>query len=305
MNNELKIEYYLLQLDRELRVLPISQKADIITEIKSHISAVLEKDPQRPLDTILADLGSPKVVAERYLASKGITPAPAPKTGSWLKWLAVGTVAFFGFIFLSGLATIWYLSPIIKVDGNNGRVVLLGGLIDVDKDIGKVKLGGIQIGDSLSESVNVKGEADLTGRHVTMIKIPFNTAKLEVHPAVGQLLTWDCKAPVNNAQLANVVAGILTLDLETLKMAKCVIGLPLGSASEFTGVNGHMEVEKPTDNLNISLTNGKVNIRPDPARRYDFDVTVKNGLQDFFPHSQAQGAVKVKVDVVNGLVKKD
>src|ERR1035437_3908034 len=103
MNKELRIEYYLLQLDRSLGALPVSQRAEIVTEIKSHIYASMEKDPNLGIEVILNGLGSAAQVAERYLAVKGIAPLAPSRGHRWLKGLAIVTVAIFAVIFFSGL----------------------------------------------------------------------------------------------------------------------------------------------------------------------------------------------------------
>ena len=56
MTNELKIEYYLSQLDRELHSLSVSQRAEIVTEIKSHIRDSMESANAKPVEQILQDL---------------------------------------------------------------------------------------------------------------------------------------------------------------------------------------------------------------------------------------------------------
>jgi hypothetical protein len=301
MNKDIKIEHYLLQLDRELQALPVSQRAEIITEIKSHIT---DAEAKSDVDTVLRDLGSPQAVAQRYLAAKGVSYAKPRRSGAWVKWLAIGTVAFFGLVFFAGMSAIWYFSPLVKVDEDKGRVVLLGGLIDVNEKIGKVKIGDMEVNGSLKDDVEVRGEKMLSG-NVKSLKIPFNTAKLDLAPATGRTITWDCRAASSASPEVAVAAGVMTLNLDNLNLAKCTVSIPLGISTFVTGVNGHMDVTKPGGNLEIVLDNGKVNIKPDPSKTYDFEVKVKNGLQDFFPRSNAKGALKVKVSVVNGLVKKE
>jgi hypothetical protein len=314
MDKELKIEHYLLQLDRELGALPVSQRAEIITEIKSHIRDSSDLDPQRDLDSILRDLGPAKAVAERYLIAKGVLNTANQHVrhggsgGSWFKWLAIGTVAFFAFIFLSGMAAIWYLSPLIKVDEARGRVTLFGGMIDVNKELGQVKVGNITVKDAFDDknTMQSEGVSELAGHHVKLVRIPFNTAKIEVQTGKSARLTWKCESAHNSAEpKVEITAGVATLNLDSLNLARCLISLPLGMLTEIRGVNGHMDIEKPTASLDIQLSNGKVNVTADPLSTYDFDVNVKNGLQDFFPRSASPDAVKVKISVTNGMVKKE
>lgn len=302
MTKEIKIEHYLLQLDQQLGGLPVSQRAEIITEIKSHIVDAEAKSGD--VDAVLRDLGDAGSVARKYLAAKGVAYAPARTSRKWVKRLAIGTVAFFALVFFAGMSAIWYFSPLVKVDEQRGRVVLLGGLIDVNEKIGKVKIGDMEVNGSLNDDVEVKGEEEITGA-VKTVKIPFNTAKLDLAPSSGTKITWDCRAASQAAPEVAVSAGVLTLNLDKLNIAKCTVSIPAGLFTEVRGVNGHMDVENPNGPLQITLDNGKVNIKPDPSKVYDFEVKVKNGLQDFFPRSNARDALKVKVNVVNGLVKKE
>lgn len=303
MNKEVRIEHYLLQLDRELQALPVSQRAEIITEIKSHIMESIDKDPSRSIDTILQDLGGPRTVAERYLSAKGVAYSQPRRTGRWVKWLAIGTVAFFAVIFISGIMMIWYLSPLIQVDKNGGRVTLLGGLIDVNEELGQVKIGDLVVNNALKDSVVVQGEETLDAA-VRLLKIPFNTAKLDLSVSSDNKVSWDCQVAAETAPEVAVQAGVMTLNLDKLSLAKCSVAIPESISTEVRGVNGHMDIDLAGE-LDLKLDNGKVNIHPDPRKVYDYQVKVKNGLQDFFPRSNDKEAVKVKVSVINGLVKKE
>jgi hypothetical protein len=308
MNNDLKIEYYLSQLDRELQAFSVSQRAEIVTEIKSHIHESMNREGAKPIDQILKDLGGPRQVAERYLVAKGMPLAPPRRSGKVFKWLAIGTVGFFALLFFGGIMAAIYLRPFVKVDGTNGEVKILGGLIDVNvkDDLGQVKIGEFTLSDKgIDGGAVIQGKEDISGKQVKIVRIPFNTAKLEIKYNTDSLLNWECKAPSGSGVAPETQAGVLTLNLDKLNLAKCSISLPAGIEVQFRGVNGHMDVEHPSENVDIELNNGKVQIHPDPAVAYDFDVKVKNGLQDFFPRSKDKNAVKVKVSVVNGLVKKE
>jgi hypothetical protein len=210
-----------------------------------------------------------------------------------VKWLAIGTVTFFGLILFAGMSAIWYFSPI------NGA----------SENASVVRLGGWTVGDFASthpanDTVVVRGEKEMLGS-VRALKIPFNTAKLDLAFAVGRKIAWDCRADSSKPPEVVVVAGVMTLNFDKLNLAKCTISIPLGISTQVRGVNGHMDVESPGGPLDIALDNGNVNIKTDPSKIYDFEVKVKNGLQDFFPRSLAKEALKVKVSVVNGLVKKE
>jgi len=63
---------------------------------------------------------------------------------------------------------------------------------------------------------------------------------LEVSRSHDQMIHWDCKAVGNTSPKTEMNAGVMTLNLDGLNLAKCTLSLPDGTASEFTGVNGHI-----------------------------------------------------------------
>lgn len=312
MNKDLIIEHYLSQLDRELQALPTGQRAEIITEIRSHILDRTAADPTKNIQTILNDMGAPRDVAARYLEQKGIKPWTPSPARNFIKWTAISVAAIFAFMIFATFASIWYFSPLIKVDEKEGRVQILGGMIDVkDMDMhiststheeGEGQGYSIRLTDGGSKS---EGEEDLASKAVHLIRIPFNTAKVEVSSSSEKKFKWECKNTGSNPPPLSVAAGVLTFDLNKVNMAKCDVTVPEAVKLELNGVNGALEVDEPLSDLDIKVTNGKVTIKPDSSKVYDFEVKVLNGSHDNFARSENKQALKVKVDVVNGVVRKE
>lgn len=333
MNKELILEHYLSQLDRELQALPTGQRAEIITEIRSHILEASEKSPDKNIQSLIDDMGTPRDVAIRYLQQKGVKHWAPSKSRNWLRIIALSMAGMFAFVVLSTAFTVWYFSPLVHVDEQKGRVTLLGGLIDVNEQTDEVKIGSmhikgnvkgnVRISDGKGVNINIndgdepdadmelslnastsEGEEDLAVKKVKTIKIPFNTAKMEIHPTSGTLFKWDCKN-LGPTPPMTVTAGVLTFDLDKAKMAKCEFKMPAGMQTEIKGINGALELHKPNSAYDIKMTNAKIEIKPDKARTYDFEVKVANGSSDTFTRSTEKGALKVKVDVVNGVVSRN
>jgi hypothetical protein len=269
-------------------------------------------------------MGTPEAVAARYLAQKGVTyRATASTPRRWLRVMAVGLAGIFVLSLGSVLFAIWYFSPLLKVDEAKGRVTILGGLIDVNEQTGEVKVGPMHVKADLSEeegelemstddislnlggAIKVSGGEDLHDRKVTVLRIPFNNAKISVSPSQTSRFEWDCKNLTSGAPPVSVNAGVMTLDLEKVSVAKCAFKIPDGIKTEVHGVNGKIELSQPRADYDVKVTNGKVNINPDPSRVYDFEVKVTNGVHDHFTRSESREALKVKVDVLNGVVKKE
>jgi hypothetical protein len=207
--------------------------------------------------------------------------------GKWLKWLGLFAFGFGVAVALGTGLVMWHFRPLWRLE----------------ERFGKWRLGSVEL-DS-ADLVNLSGQQDFGDNKVLRIKIPFHTAKINVTTGSGSRLKWDCQSPTAQDLKAELIGSTLTLNLNALNYARCALILPSGVASEFRGVNGHMEVDSIHAAMDISLTNGRVSLKADSDRVYDFDVNVKNGLQDFFPRSSMGEAIRVRVNVVNGLVNKD
>ncbi len=313
MNKELILEHYLSQLDRELQALPVGQRAEIITEIRSHILELDQKDPSVDIQKRLEDLGTPKAVAMRYLEQKGVKYWAPSTPRNWIKWIALATFGSVAFVVASALIAtfmaIWYFSPIIEVDEKAGKVSFFGKAIQVSEANGNLKIGSFTVGgldfDDDDSNHMSRGRAELKNQKVQLIKIPFITAKLEVNASQDGVFSWECKSRMGQNPQLDMQAGVMTLALDKLKFAKCELNIPAGTKAELSGINGSVKLDEPQSDIQVNVTNGKVKISPDSRREYDFDVNVLNGVQDDFASVRTPGALKVKVDVVNGAVRKE
>jgi hypothetical protein len=312
---DIRIEYYLQDLEQHLRPLSLSQRAEIVTEIKSHIHDSLAKDPQKKLESVLQDLGAPKDVAGRYLSTKGIAPV-TQASRSWLRVVGWSVAGLFAFCVVSVLFLLYMFSPLIQVDGASGSVRMLGGLINIS---GVEDLEQMGVDTTGLEDINIAGfglddldghEKQSGGEHLlpagepTKISIPFANAKIEIEPAAKDALTWDCKTAGPQSPELQIKDNEVELNLTALAAAKCKVQVPAAHDLQIHGQNGIIEVSEPSQNLDLSLSNGKVAILPKGATAYDFDVNVVNGRADKFLRSDDKQALRVKVNVINGVVKK-
>jgi hypothetical protein len=314
MTNNQQLENYLNRLDKALSGLNISDRAEIITEIKSHVMDSRESNPDQSLDSILESLGQPENVANRYLLERGVRPVKSPMH-PFFKWAVIGVLGtmtiFFGFV----LILIFSFSPLIEVDEKNQRVRVLGGLIDVDEQAGYVSIGGAQhIFDEESDFAIV-GEIDTIGvKSLKELEVDFTNGKMNFETTASNNLTWNCRAsastdsPKNSADPASALTrtgDMAQLNLNKYRGAKCDIGVPKGINLVVKGGNGKIDIEKPGFNLDLNLGNGKVDIEPDPLLKYAFDTQVTNGVLDKFLSSPDKDALKIKVTLVNGKISND
>jgi uncharacterized membrane protein len=143
MTTEPKLETYLSELDKYLGQIPVSDRADIIIEIKSHVLQAQEKSPNEDIGLILHSMGEPESVAKRYLQERGLQfslPKQQSSSMMWLpasiKWLVIGFLSFVGIIVIVASLLIWRFTPLISIDDTTNQVTIGNGLIQIH-DSGK------------------------------------------------------------------------------------------------------------------------------------------------------------------------
>lgn len=309
MATEPKLEQYLSTLDKSLGQIPVSDRSDIITEIKSHVLDAKDRDPNQSIEQILASIGEPESVANRYLLERGLKPGK-PARSPIVKWLTVGFLGTFGITATLIIVILWKFTPIIKVDEEAGHVVILGGLIEINEKEGKVKVGNTHVRQDISfamtSSREFDGSSTLDKNKVSMVRVPFSNGKIEMTTSVDQQLRWKCK--VNGAANSAFVSEdkkIFTINLSNTAGSKCEIQVPSGIATNIEGMNGKIEVIKPQAHLEIKMMNGKVNFTPDPQKQYRYENNVVNGKIGDFVSSTAKDAIFVKMTINNGSIEQE
>jgi hypothetical protein len=298
MPTDSKIESYLADLDRALGPIALSERAEIVTEIKSHLQNARERAPDQGVDQLLASLGAPSVVANRYLLERGLKPVPAPKRRDGAKWL-LGTVALL-LLFSGGLVALlaWKFTPILAIDEKNDRITILGGFISIDGKAGKLKIGSNEV---RTDDEQHRFEGSRTLAPGGEVRLMFAMGMISVANAPGNELVWKCMLgiPVRDPMLT-AREGNLELDLRRSTGCRCELGVPSGARLSIVGADGKVTVEHPSFNLDLALDNGKVEISPDPTRKYRFDTHVRSGMVDAFPSSTDASALQMKVSMNNG-----
>jgi hypothetical protein len=298
MPTDPKLEQYLTALDRALGQIPVSDRCDIVTEIKSHILEARDRDPDQDIGTILTSIGEPETVANRYLLERGLKPG-RPSKSPIVKWLTIGFLGTFGIIALSLLVLLWKFTPILKVDEQTGHVQILGGMIEVNNADGVIDFKG---GTTFHR---IAGAVPADAKTIDRIHISFKSAKVEFLPSKTPNFRWKCKVehPKTGAP-TTLKERTLTFDLEDAGGAKCEFRIPAGIATRVDGTNGKIQFIRPRGDVEVNLVNGALGIEPDGKENYRYALNVKNGLIDSFTPSEAKDAHMIKATIVNGKIAK-
>lgn len=291
MTTDPNLESYLSRLDKALSLISVSDRAEIVTEIKSHVIEAQSKDSGASLSSILAALGEPETVANRFLIERGLKPGK-PAKSPVVKWLVIGFLGTVSVIMFSIVLIVWKFTPLLKVDETNDRVVMLGGLIDVDGKGHHLKI----------ESRDFAGSKSLDTKIKTIL-IPFNNGRLELSTSEDRMFKWECTIGGKKDS-----AGIkenkdtITLNLKDVGAAKCDIILPKAVSVEINGDNGKVSILKPHNRFDVNLLNGKIYVSPDESQKYKFKTSVKNGRMDAFDSSTDPTAIELNLSILNGRI---
>ena len=298
-----QLESYLATLDKALGPIPVSSRADIITEIKSHVMEAQERDPNAKLGNILKALGEPESVANRYLLERGLKPGKAARTPIF-KWLTIGFLGTLGMICFTLLALVWHFTPLISVDEKSDHVTLLGGTIDVNGKTGFAKIGQFSF-DSDSSSKVTAGAKELP-KGTSRVNIPFVNGRINLTTSKDGQVHWNCKFKGGETKsTTKMEANAMTFDFGSAANVKCDIEVPEKIEASIKGNNGKVVVEKLRGDLDVNLVNGKVALAPDQAVHYNYDLQVHNGRVDDFDSSSDPNSVHVKMKINNGIISKD
>ena len=294
-----QLERYLSTLERVLQPFPVGDRAEIVTEIRSHILSALERDPSQNLKQILGALGEPEVVANRYLIERGLKPTK-PAFHPVLKWIVFGFLGAFALLLIFIGVVIYHFTPLVQMDSSQNSVSLFGGNIQVNSEDSRSFLKDILSHRNHHEN-KMEGTATLTPGH--LIRVEFATGHLELSTSKNNELTWTCTNSAKSKSdsfLPELKDKEIHLDFRKFGTLRCDIVAPVNTKIDVTGLNGRIFMDEPGFSAKVQLTNGRVNVAPDSDLTSNFKVTTDNGKADTFPSSQDKNALQFDIHVLNG-----
>ncbi|MDZ4662359.1 MAG: hypothetical protein SGJ18_12150 [Pseudomonadota bacterium] len=312
MRAPLSLEIYLNKLDRALGPITISDKAEIITEIKNHVMEALARDPSQRVESILSSLGEPEAVANRYLLERGLKPPRLPRYPV-IKWLTLGFLGTVGFICITTLLIVWKFSPVIDI--NDGQVKMFGGLIDMKGNIDwdmpddfsiDAHIQGYDDDKDIFQNA-LAGTQDVVTKKITGVSLEYHNAAIRIETAEGSELEWKCiTSNTRKKEVGEIENGIFKLDLgATDGGARCKLSIPKNIPITIRGHNGALSLMEPGFSVDAELHNAKVKIRPDDSLKYRFTLQAQNGKIDNFTSFDGPDALEIKISLHNGAINKE
>lgn len=304
-----ELDLYLAKLERALGSISVSEKAEIIMEIKSHVMDALENHSDRSVSEILRGLGEPEQVANRYLLERGLEPVKPPRS-STIKWLVIGFLGTLSILVVSTFVLIFSLTPLVEVNEEEGKVKILGGMIkineidDFDGDF-SFDLSDLEGLEDQLEGLELKvgskdsSEIDLGSAKTFSVELSNSNTKME--NTESKTLKYSCSS-LKKAKIDKNLDKV-TFDLKNSPFSNCKFEIPKGVKVEARAQNGNLKFSGIENSLKVDLMNGLVKFIPNADSSYSYDLSVQNGSVADFVSSTDKNAYKVQVSIMNGKIK--
>lgn len=299
-------ERYLREIENYLKHLEVSQRLEILEEVKNLLDKNLQDYSDRDEAEILEITGAPLDLANRLMAKRGWRRWKVRSKDSGLKWIFIGLGAGLLCLGLAVFLIIWSLRPLIKVDEQKQQIEILGGLVDIKtEDTKNFKLPKGWLNQDEGEG-KFLGNLDRKVNEDYTIEIRFNNGRFHLEDSGDGPIEWKCRVDggVNgkNGQVHETIDS-MTIDLTMAFGSRCDVKLPASAFVRVMGMNGAVDVEGMNNNFDINLVNGRVGFRPHPDVDYQYDLKVSLGRTDDFPAGSDKPDRKVKIEVLNGSIE--
>lgn len=304
MENTKALQQYLSTLEKNLSDLSPLDRSKIIIEINEHITENLEKFEDKKLEDILNDLGSPQKVANHYRLDRGLKTFKADRHPI-LKWLSITFVGSIAVFFIFVVVIVWKFTPIFKIDEKTQRVIILGGLVDINGTSGKVKIAD-QYHFVDNKFLNqFDGAIDFPRDEYDELVVNFKSGILNFKPSIDNKLSWNCKmetAPTND--FLNRTKDIIEIDLEDFEGVSCDIQVPSNIKLTVDGKDAKVTITDADFHSYVEIANGQVYFNPNPELEYTYDFKVINGTASPAVNSKSPQAYETRISVENGQIIK-
>jgi hypothetical protein len=301
----MKIEKYLSELDSHLHDITATEKAEYIIKIKEQFQTQVKNHPDKNLDQIIQEFGPAINLANQFRRDHNYPILSIRKEKSFLKFI----FTFFGFSFLFFIAimsfVIWKFTPVFQIEEKSNRIVILGGLIDINGKSGRIKMMDSyhyvdnQFTNSFDGAINInKDEYD-------ELVINFRSGVIDILQSEDRRLSWDCKLDkVPTQEFINKSKGIIEMDLENQEGISCDIEIPSQMKLSIDGKDGKISIRELDSDIFVELNNGMISFAPNPELEYVYEIDIEKGTSYKFENSKTVNAIEVKFDLDNGTITK-
>lgn len=296
------LEKYLEDLFTALAPLSVSERSEIVTEIKSHILSKLESDEGKSLKDVLDEIGEPKTLAAVYREERGM---PSDKDCDDTDDTDDDH---------DSVDPVKMAQDLISrmVDIEDDHVRLFGGLIDIDSKRGRLKIGDLFTFDGKSHvetASRALGKHQYRGKHNVSededrtLLIRWNVGKVDVVVHDSNEISWKWKGiGASEHEVLLLEGDEIVLDLSHYGPGKGTIYVPNSLPLQIEAEVGKLHLHNPTRDTVVKISVGKVEILAHPLREYRWNLRVDMGRVDAPESSKNPAAPEITVAVNTGKI---
>jgi hypothetical protein len=280
---------YLKLAETYLEDLPVMEKSKILSLIHNEI-----------INTETSDLDEPIIIVNKKRVELGHYPYKYKQKPSFLRFFLKLSAIMTIFVFTLIGIVIWKFTPLFHVDEEQNRVIILGGLIDIDGKAGRFKVGNnYQFTEAKYEN-DFQGSFDLDEEKEEVV-IKFTSGSFKLSTATNNEIQINCKLETPPQQDMIVQSqDVVEVDFTKMKGSSCSVSVPADKKITLEGIDSNIEVTEPEFNLYVDIKNGNLQFIPAPEIDYNFSVEVENGYKGDFPTTTASDAFEIKLNIENG-----
>ena len=286
---------YLKKIEPLLSDLSVYDRSKLLCEIHKEIER-LE----------LTDLKPALAFANEKRSEYGYIPFKPVKKMSFLsfflKFSAMMTLLFLGSISL----LVWKFTPIFKVDEETNRVIILGGLIDINAKAGKLKvLDNYHYSDDsftndFQASINLNQDKD-------EVIVNFQSGRFDLKNATDDNFTLDCKlATPPTDEIISEQDDLVVIDFKKTPGLNCTLAVPVDKKITIEGLDASIRVPSPEYNLYVELDSGKVYLTPEEEIDYNFNLNIdETGPENYigdFQSNDTDEAFEIRINLKRGAI---
>lgn len=281
------LENWLSRFYAELEPLPLSERAELVTELKSHILEKQSANPEKSMDDILSEVGAPRHIAATY--TEGVDKEEPKFKKEDQKEEPRGR-PFFNIrgdhVELFGGA--------IEVDGQRGRI-RIGDFIDINSSEGKMKVGpwnfDIPRDDGEGhQRADESGEIPVQSIVNSNLEILATSGKMKIEFYDGPSITWRHRGnPFSNETQVKHEEGRSVLDFRSRGGGKLTVKVPRQIKTSAKFDLGKLTIVRPTQEGQYTMHCGKlVFVYDDPSPVF-VEARVSQGKCEPIPSALQKG----------------
>ncbi|MBY0515299.1 MAG: hypothetical protein K2P81_00215 [Bacteriovoracaceae bacterium] len=300
---EQDVQDFLLKTEEFLAELSSDEREEALKNLSQQLHAYAHTMPGADFTKVKMALGGPRGAANfirlKHKIPLQYTSAPNVKRAVSITLLS-GLIAFF---LILGVLW-WKFTPILSV--KEDRVQVLGGLIDIDGQLGQFKVGdSYEFSDSQFKNV-FEGSYEIPPEQVEDVVIEFDRGQLEVSYTQESRLVWTCKVSAEPSDgFIRQEKEVVTMNLKSVGGTDCSIKVPAKFKYTINGDAGKVDIIAPANDTFVQLGNGMVVIAADSELSYRFDLKVGQGIVDpSFKSLSKEDGIELKVELGNGSIQK-